>query len=440
MTDRRYSFYAAISVVVANMIGTGVFTSLGFQLVDIRSAFVVLMLWIVGGVTAFCGALAYAELGSALPRSGGEYTFLSRIYHPAAGFVSGWISASIGFAAPTALAAITFGTYLASVFPSLSPSWLAAGLVLVLSYVHATTVRNSSLFQRAFTTVKVLLVAAFCVAAFVMVGDPQPIDVLPSSSTVGGLFTSAFAVSLIYVSYAYTGWNAATYLTSELEDPQRVLPWVLGGGTLIVMVLYVALNGVFLYVAPMEAMAGELEVGYIAASYVFGPIGADIMGVTLALLLVSTVSAMVMAGPRVLHVIGQDYPFFRFLGRTNREGVPSVAIYVQGALTLLFIVTASFEAILVFAGFTLGLNTLAAVLGVFVLRRREPGLDRPYRTWGYPITPLVFVGFTVWTLAYLLLERPQEALLGVALVAAGLALYALAGRRNDPEPNADRWT
>lgn len=434
MKDRRYSLYAAISVVVANMIGTGVFTSLGFQLVDIRSAFVLLMLWIVGGITAFCGALAYAELGAALPRSGGEYTFLSRIYHPVAGFVSGWISASIGFAAPTALAAITFGTYLASVFPSLSPTWLAVGLVLLLSFVHATTVRNSSLFQRAFTTVKVVLIAVFCVAAMALVGEPQPIEVLPSTDSVGGLFTGAFAVSLIYVSYAYTGWNAATYLTSELDNSQRILPWVLGGGTLIVMVLYVALNGVFLYVAPMDAMVGQLEVGYIAASYVFGPVGADVMGVTLALLLVSTVSAMVMAGPRVLHVIGQDYPFFRVLGRTNREGVPATAIYAQCALTLLFIVTASFEAILVFAGFTLGLNTLAAVLGVFVLRRREPELERPYRTWGYPLTPLIFAGFTVWTLAYLLIDRPQEALLGVALVAAGLLLYAVAGRTSGERP------
>jgi APA family basic amino acid/polyamine antiporter len=425
---------AATSVIVANMIGTGVFTSLGFQLVDIRSGFALIMLWVVGGVAAFCGALSYAELGAAIPRSGGEYTFLGRIYHPAAGFVSGWVSATIGFAAPTALAAITFGTYLASVYPTLSPTWLACGLVLLLSLAHATTRKNSSLVQRAFTTVKVLLILAFCVTGWLLVDDPQPVSLIPSAADGSAVASGAFAVSLIYVSYAYTGWNAATYLTSELEEPQRLLPWILGGGTLLVMVLYVGLNWVFLYAAPADAMVGQLEVGYIAASYIWGPRGADIMGVTLAMLLVSTVSAMVMAGPRVLQVIGEDYRTFRPLSRTNRFGVPAVAIFTQAALTLTFVLTASFESILVFAGFTLGLNTLLAVGGVFVLRMREPDLERPYRTWGYPWTPLVFLVLTVWTLAYILVDRPSEAAWGLAIVGSGALLYVLTGRGRE-----ERW-
>jgi len=410
------------------MIGTGVFTSLGFQLVDLRSGFVLLMLWVVGGVTAVCGALTYAELGAALPRSGGEYNFLSRAYHPAAGFISGWISASIGFAAPTALAAITFGTYLASVFPALSPPWLAAGLVVVLALVHATNHRNSSAFQRVFTTIKVGLIVAFCLAALVLIRDPQTVDIVPTPANARGLWSGAFAVSLIYVSYAYTGWNAATYLTSELEQPQKTLPLILGGGTLLVTVLYVGLNWAFLHAAPAEAMVGKLEVGYIAAQYIFGPRGADIMGVTLALLLVSTVSAMTMAGPRVLQVIGQDYRTFRVLSRTNAHGIPTTAIFTQAALSLVFVATASFEAILVFSGFTLGLNTLLAVMGVFVLRWREPDLPRPYRTWGYPVTPLVFLGLTAWTLAYLLIDRPVEAGLGLGIVVVGAVLYVVTKR------------
>ncbi len=425
----KYSGYAAVAVVVANMIGTGVFTSLGFQLVEIQSPFVLLMLWVVGGVTAVAGALTYAELGAAIPRSGGEYTFLSRIYHPAAGFISGWVSASIGFAAPTALAAITFGTYLASVFPQLSPTWLGAGLVVVLSLIHATTHENSSAFQRWFTTLKVALILAFCVAAWILVRDPQPAGLVPAGiADARGLFSGAFAVSLIYVSYAYTGWNAATYLTSELADPRRTLPWVLGGGTAIVTVLYVGLNWAFLYAAPQEAMVGQLEVGYIAAQHMFGERGADLMGVTLALLLISTVSAMVIAGPRVLQVIGEDYRAFRLLGRTNADGIPAVAILTQAVLSVVFIVSASFEAILVFAGFTLGLNTLLTVAGIFVLRWREPDLHRPYRTWGYPFTPMIFLALTAWTLAFLLIRRPSEAGMGLALVAAGGVLYWITSR------------
>ena len=238
----------------------------------------------------------------------GDHHFLTEIYHPAAGFVSGWVSATIGFAAPTALAAITFGTYLASVFPQLSPTWLASILVLGLTAVHASTRRSSGGVQRAFTALKILLILGFCVLAWVLVDEPQDVTFLPVRSDGELLFSGAFAISLIYVNYAYSGWNAATYLTSELERPEQTLSRVLIYGTLIVLVLYVLLNFTFLYVAPMTALAGKLEIGYVSAQYIFGDIGAAVMGVALAALLISTVSAMVLAGPRVLHVIGQDFP------------------------------------------------------------------------------------------------------------------------------------
>ena len=420
------------------MVGTGVFTSLGFQLLDIQSPFVLIMLWVVGGLTALCGALTYAELGAALPRSGGEYNFLTEIYHPAAGFVSGWVSATIGFAAPTALAAITFGTYLASVFPQLSPPWLASILVLGLTAVHASTRRNSGGVQRAFTALKILLILGFCVLAWVLVDEPQDVTFLPVRSDGELLFSGAFAISLIYVNYAYSGWNAATYLTSELERPEQTLSRVLIYGTLIVLVLYVLLNFTFLYVAPMTALAGKLEIGYVSAQYIFGDVGAAVMGVVLAALLISTVSAMVLAGPRVLHVIGQDFPAFSWLARTNKHAVPDLAIGLQSVIALLFIWSASFESILVFAGFTLGLNTFFTVLGVFILRRTQPNLPRPYKVSFYPLPPLIFLGFTGWTLTYILLERPNEGWMGLAIVASGAVFYAatiwLGKRRSQPLP------
>ena len=441
------------------MIGTGVFTSLGFQLEALRSGFALLMLWVVGGVAAVCGALTYAELGSTIRRSGGEYTFLSHIYHPAAGFVSGWISATIGFAAPTALAAITFGTYLSSVFPVLPARWLAVGLVVLLSVVHGRTHRTSGGFQRWSTTAKVALILAFVAAGLSLVAEPRDIGVLPSADGVSNVFSAGFAVSLIFVSYSYSGWNAATYVTGELRDPRRTLPRALAIGTLLVMLLYVGLNYVFLRAAPAEAMVGRLEVGYIAAGYIFGPVGADLMGITLALLLVSTVSAMVLAGPRVLHAIGEDYPTFRLLSSINARGTPGVAIFTQAAISLLFILTESFETILVFSGFTMGLNTFLAAGGVFLLRRRQasgripggvvgaggdgrsargesgasaetPGTDQPYRTWGYPVTPLIFLAVTGWTLAYILRDRPLEAGLGLGLIAVGLVIYAVTRARD----------
>ncbi len=441
------------------MIGTGVFTSLGFQLEALRSGFALLMLWVVGGVAAVCGALTYAELGSTIRRSGGEYTFLSHIYHPAAGFVSGWISATIGFAAPTALAAITFGTYLSSVFPVLPARWLAVGLVVLLSVVHGRTHRTSGGFQRWSTTAKVALILAIVAAGLSLVAEPRDIGVLPSADGVSNVFSAGFAVSLIFVSYSYSGWNAATYVTGELRDPRRTLPRALAIGTMLVMLLYVGLNYVFLRAAPAEAMVGRLEVGYIAAGYIFGPVGADLMGITLALLLVSTVSAMVLAGPRVLQAIGEDHPTFRLLSSINARGTPGVAVFTQAAISLLFILTESFETILVFSGFTMGLNTFLAAGGVFLLRRRQasgripggvagaggdgrpargesgasaetPETDQPYRTWGYPVTPLIFLAVTGWTLAYILRDRPLEAGLGLGLIAVGLVIYAVTRARD----------
>jgi APA family basic amino acid/polyamine antiporter len=411
------------AVVVANMIGTGVFTSLGFQLLDIRSGFVLMMLWIVGGLTALCGALTYAELGSALPRSGGEYNFLSEIYHPAAGFISGWISATIGFAAPSALAAITFGSYLSSVFPALSPTWLASLLIVVLTIVHTRNRGASGGAQLIFTQLKLLLILVFCLLAWFLVETPQPVRFLPQTGDGDLLLGGAFAVSLIYVNYAYTGWNAATYLTGEIENPQKNIPRILLVGTGLVMLVYVALNYIFLYVAPIDAMIGKVEIGYVAAQSVFGDTGGAIMGVILSLLLISTVSAMILAGPRVLQVIGQDFPIFRLLARNNKSDIPAIAITLQASVTLGFILTSSFESILVFSGFTLGVNALVTVAGIFILRWRQPDLPRPYRTWLYPLPPLIYLAVTGWTLAYILSQRPQEAWNGIAIIILGAIFY-----------------
>ena len=289
MTSTKFKFTTVTAVVIANMVGTGVFTSLGFQLLDIQSGFVILMLWAVGGLIAVCGAMTYAELGAALPRSGGEYNFLARIYHPAAGFASGWTSATIGFAGPTALAAMTFAAYATSILPGLSSESiekaLAVGLVAILAVIHGSSRRNSGGLQVVFTILKVGVIVVFCLAAVVVVDSPQPIRFLPSSGDGALLTSSAFAVSLIYVSYAYTGWNAATYLSSELENPQRTLPGILLTGTLVVTVLYVALNFTFLYSAPVDAMKGQVEIGFIAAQSVFGDLGGRFTGLVLASLL-----------------------------------------------------------------------------------------------------------------------------------------------------------
>lgn len=427
----HFSPATALAIVIANMIGTGVFTSLGFQLMTLQSGFALIMLWVVGGVIAICGALSYAELGAALPRSGGEYNFLGQIYHPGAGFVSGWVSSTIGFSAPVALAAMTFGAYTTSSIlpdaPDAVANWtergLAIALIVVLTLIHTRQRVTSGGFQNIFTVIKVIVILAISVAGLALVAEFQPISLLPSAGDTSALTSSAFAVSLIYVSYAYTGWNVATYMTDELERPQHSLPRVLFAGAFGVMLLYILLNAVFLLTTPMGKMIGEVEVGVIAARHVFGETGAMLTGAVLGVLLVSTVSAMTIAGPRVLQVIGQDIRPLRFLAKSNADGMPTIAVLVQSGLALIFVVTATFDQVLVFAGFTLALNSLFAVFGLFVLRVRQPDLARPFKVPFYPVLPLIYLGLTIWTLVYVALERPLEVAVSAALIGSGLVFY-----------------
>ena len=421
----KFSNQTAIAVVVANMIGTGVFTSLGFQLLEIQAGFSLMMLWVVGGITALCGALSYAELGAALPRNGGEYNFLSHCYHPAAGFVSGWISSTIGFSAPVALASITFGSYLSSVFPELSTTWLAVILIVILTLVHGSTHQKSAGLQWFFTVIKLALILVFFIAVMLIVDEPQPISFMPQTEDKTAMLGGAFAVSLIYVSYAYNGWNAATYLSSELNEPQKSLPKILLIGTGLVMLCYVLLNFVFLYSTPIESLSGKVEIGFIVAETVFGDIAASATGVIMSLLLVSTVSAMTLAGPRVLQVIGEDFKVFGWLAKLNENQIPRRAIIFQSTLAIIFVLTSSFESILVFAGFALALNNFFAVLGVFILRYRQPELKRPYKIWLYPLPPIIFLLLIGWTLIYILMEKSEEAIASIILIATGLFFYWL---------------
>ncbi|MGB5345809.1 MAG: amino acid permease [Woeseia sp.] len=427
-----FAYTTVIAVVIANMVGTGVFTSLGFQLLEMRSGFVLLALWVVGGLIALCGAMTYAELGAALPRSGGEYNFLARIYHPGFGFVSGWISATIGFAAPTALAAMTFAAYATSVYPQdvdhRIEKLIAITLIVLMTIVHSGNRRSSGGMQWIFTVIKVGVIVVFCAAALLIVDEPQALTFLPVTGDAQLLTSGAFAVSLIYVSYAYTGWNSATYLSSELDNPQRDLPRILFAGTAVVTLLYVALNYTFLRVAAMDSMSGKIEIGFIAAEAAFGKAGGQFAGLALALLLISTVSAMTLAGPRVLQVIGEDFPALKALARTNSDGLPYFAIRMQSAVAIVFILTSGFESILVFAGFTLALNSFVTVLGVFVLRWRQPDLPRPYRTFAYPLTPIIYLILMGWTLGYVLYSRPAEGLFGLGLIVSGALLFLVSAR------------
>jgi basic amino acid/polyamine antiporter, APA family len=417
------SCVTATAIVVADMVGVGVFTSLGFQVKDITSGFSLLLLWIVGGIVAMCGAVCYAELAAMFPRSSGEYNFLRRIYHPAFGFMAGWLSATVGFSAPVALAAMAFSVYFKSIMPHAPALLPGLALVWLVSLVHLAGIRHGSSFQNVWTALKLALIVAFLAAGFAW-GTAQPISFLPSAIDTTFVTGAPFAISLVFVMYSYSGWNAATYIIGEIRDPQVNLPRALFLGTAIVTVLYVGLNAVFLATTPLAELSGQLDVAMVAGSHVFGSLGGRIVGMLICLGLVSSVSAMMWIGPRVTMTMGEDTPMLRFFSHKSKKDVPARAIMLQLLVATALMMTGSFEEVLDFIQFSLTLCTFLTVAGVIWLRIADPDKPRPYRAWGYPVTPLVFLAVTAFMMYYLIVNRPMQSLAGFAMMLAGLAIYA----------------
>ncbi len=421
-TAGTVSWVTATAIVVADMVGVGVFTSLGFQVSDIPSGFSLLLLWIVGGVVAICGAFCYAELATMFPRSSGEYNFLRRIYHPAFGFVAGWLSATVGFAAPIALAAMAFGIYFKSIIPGAPPLLLGFCITWLAALVHLGGVKFGGAYHNAWTALKLALIVVFIIAGFAF-GDVQSISFAPSAADLTYIAGAPFAISLVFVMYSYSGWNAATYIVGEVREPARNLPRALFAGTAIVVVLYVALNAVFLITTPMKELAGQIDVAIVAGKHVFGGLGGRVVGAVISLGLVSSISAMTWIGPRVTMTMGEDVPMLRLFSRKSKRNAPTIAIIFQLVISNLLLLTQSFEAVLDFIQFSLTFCSFFAVLGVIKMRITHPNLARPYRAWGYPVTPLIFLGVTFFIMYYLVVNRPLQSLAGFAMMSAGLFIY-----------------
>ena len=404
------------------MIGTGVFTSLGYQLVKIQSVFPLMMLWIVGGIVALCGTLVYSELGAALPRSGGEYHLLSRIIHPSIGFGAGIVSATVGFTAPAVLAAMALGSYLSAVIPGLDQTLIAAIVILGFHGLHMMSVTWGTKFQDGSTAIKIGLILIF-IAFGLFMDAPQSISIWPKLGDGAVMLSSGFAVSLVWVSYAYTGWNSAVYVAGEIHDPKQNISRSMLMGTAFVMVLYILLNYVFLYSAPTDAIVGQVEVGYISGIRIFGKMGAKIIGIGISILLLSTVSSYVYIGPRIMQIMGEDHAFIGFLKEKNSDEIPLNAFWVQLGISFLFILKSSFEQVLMYAGISLIITTTLTVISLFILRINEPDLDRPYKVWAYPFTPMVYLIINCWILYYSLRESTFESMVGVGIISLSIGLY-----------------
>jgi APA family basic amino acid/polyamine antiporter len=440
--QRHVSLRSGTLLVLANIIGAGIFTTTGYQAADLGHPGFIFLLWFVGGLLAICGALCYAELGAAMPHDGAEYVYLRHTYGGLLGFMSAFVSLFAGFSAPIASAAKGFSRYLSYWFPSLSDPPVVLGVIdtsdcvaiAIVWLLIAIQMRGSDIglrFSDGLTFFKVLGILGIIVAA-AAIGQGDIAGFTSVSATYEQLdnseLFSAMATSLIFVMFCYSGWNASAYIAGEFKNPQRDLPPSLIIGTGLVMALYLGINAVYFYGASVDEMAGVAEVGLVAAKNLFGPVGVSLVTVVLCASLLASATAMTIVGPRVSIALGRDYKAFRFLSviRGSR-GVPANALILQGLVTSIIVVSGRIDQIMQYAGFTLALFSSLAVSCVIVLRIRSPDMPRPFRTWGYPLTPILFLSVSGWMMFWAFQGRPVESTLGLLTAALGGVVFFATG-------------
>jgi APA family basic amino acid/polyamine antiporter len=433
--QRKLGLFPLTNIVIANMVGAGIFTTSGLLMKDLHHAGIMLGLWVVGGLIALCGALSYGELGAAIPHAGGEYAFLSRLFHPVLGFLAGWVSFFVGFSAPIAASAIGFTEYLTRAFPGLLHLGIFAGaseaatmkkiyavlVIAAFTFLHTRGLELGARVQNLLTGLKVLLIIALVAAGFA-VGKGSLAHL-----TTSGAFNFSFAgwktmgLALMWIMFAYSGWNASAYVGSEVKDPSRNLPRSLLLGTGAVVVLYLALNLFYIYAVPPAGMEGVISIGGLAAGNLFGKSAEAIISVLISFALFSSLSAFIILGPRVYYSMARDGVFFKSLAKVNpRFCVPSRAIVLQGMIAAVMVLFGTFDQLLTYMGFSLGIFPILAVLGVFKLRKSGRSV---IKLPGYPVVPAVYIlaGVTILVLSFL--QRPKESSIAIATVLIGVPIY-----------------
>lgn len=440
--ERKLGLFPVTNIVIANIIGAGIFTTTGFLMDFLGSPQLMMLLWFIGGVIAFCGALAFGELGATFPEAGGEYIFISKLFHPMLGFLSGWLSLVVGFSAPIAASAIGFSKYFVWAFPGLQ-SWLnlnslltpdsfskfLAVLVIVgFSLLHSRGVVLGAVVQNGLTLLKILLVAGLIIAGFT-VGEGN-FENLKSTQPFHFDFEGwkSIGLSLMFVMFAFSGWNSATYIGSEIREPGKVIPRSLLISTIIVTVLYLLLNLFFVYAIPPDQMIGEPEIGGLAAGKAFGKLAETVLSLLISFALFSSLSAFIILGPRVYYSMAKDGYFFKAIARVHPKfEVPRNAIILQSAIAIIVVLTGSFDQILAYMGFSLGIFPILAVLGIFKLRMSgQSKLKLP----GYPFAPTFFILTNVAILILAYFERPWESTIAIITALSGIPVFYWFKRKN----------
>jgi basic amino acid/polyamine antiporter, APA family len=444
---RKLGLFPATNIVVANMVGAGIFTTSGLILAGLNNPILMLGLWAIGGVIAICGALSYGELGAVIPGAGGEYLFLSKLYNPLFGFLSGWVSFMVGFSAPIAASALGFSEYFCRavpgvsvmmektgiIHPVLTQKLIAISIILIFTFIHYRGIKQGARIQNVLTILKITLIVILLVAGFTS-GKGDMSNFHRGGSLAPGLAGwKTMGLSLMWIMFAYSGWNASTYLGAEIKNPSKILPRSLLYGTGIVILLYLGLNILYVYSIDPNKMKGVISVGGLAMGNLFGRSADVISSILIAFALFSSLSAFIIIGPRVYYSMAKDGLFFKSVAKIHEKyQVPSNSILLQCVIAVVLVLSGTFEQVLTYMGFALGIFPILTVFSVIKLRKENPGC---VRLPGYPITQIIYIstGLLILVLAYL--ERPMESSVATLTVIAGIPAYYIFKKVNGPSSN-----
>jgi basic amino acid/polyamine antiporter, APA family len=429
---KKIGLVTASSIVVANMIGTGVFTSLGFQLSSVQNSWTIFILWTAGGLLALFGAFAYAELGTHHKESGGDYIYLSRVFHPLLGYLSAWAGLTVGFSAPVALAAMAFTKYL-SPFGLNDNRWLAVSVIVLIGLMHSFTIRHSSRFQNISTLIKIIFIVVLIFLGFFVVGGTGN-SLQFDGSWKQEIIKPGFAVSMVYVFFAYTGWNAAAYVAEEINEPRRNLPIALIGTTLIVAVLYVLFQFVLLKNATVAQMQDKEEVTFIAFNNLFGSTGGKWVSVFIAVQLIATISSYLWVGPRVTRAMANEFHLWKVFAKRNEHHIPVRAIWLHVIISVILELSGSFEKVLLYAGFVLQLMASLTVAASLFLPKKENVFKSPFK----PLLQIIFLLFSAGVLVFTFVDKPQESLIGIGILLIGVITYFFDKPYNSSSPGLQK--
>jgi len=446
---RQLGLFDSTMMMVGIVIGSGIFLTTGIMAKSIPSASLILLAWIVGGLITLTGALTYAELGAAMPEAGGQYVYLREAYGPLSGFLFGWVLFLVTMAGSIAALGIAFAEYFGYFFPFLSTKKIifstaikvfknsyeyslsigqviAIAVIIFLSAFNYIGVVFGKIIQNIATVIKIGTLLVFIFLGF-MIGKGTSIDftVNPTGLSIGQLIIG-FGVALVAVTWAFDGWNNISYAAGEIKNPKRNLPFSLVVGTVIITVLYALTNYVYLYALPIDEMTGVVRIAEKAATSLYGSASAGLLSAAVLISVFGALNGAIFVGSRVYYAMASDKLFFKRVAKVHpRFRTPAFAILIQAVWACILAVSGTFEQLFTYVVFITVLFYIATAASVFTLRKKYPDLPRPYKTWGYPVIPIVFIIASFSILLNTLIEKPVESLAGLGFTIIGIPVYYL---------------